>query len=156
MAHDIVLRSPTGFSIQLSTISTGAVISYFNAKLIELVDAINGISRTLTGQYNGIDLPAVAADSISLSTTSLNFTSAGGVDNTITVTSSGGWTASIISDPDNMILSFNSAGDDQNTAWIEADTNPNTTNKTATIRYTCGTATVDLSICEDGTIETCG
>ena len=159
MAHDIELRSSTGFSIRLTSgedLGGGGTISAFNAKLISLISYINGISKTSLSKHNTSLFPTSVPDSISINPTFINFTVSEQTNNTVVVTSSSGWSAAINSDIDGMIQSFTSAGDDQGTISVTVNQNTSDFSRAAVIRLTCGSATTDLSLCQDGNVETCG
>lgn len=120
---------------------------------------------TFNGKYlTTPEEPAPPPDSVSLNPTSYNFGLAGGsTTNVTTVTSSiagtpSGWTAQITSDPNNIIASLDVAlGDSGQSVWMTCITNStqHTTCAFATITVTCGDATEDLTISQDGTVETC-
>jgi len=107
---------------------------------------------------NTIDGHTISNDSISLSSGSIYFDIYGDplVDDWVIVTSSGSWTASIISDDSNMIDSFTSSGVNQDLLYVAVSQNTTIQDcHSATIRVTRGTVYEDLTIYQDGTVLTC-
>jgi len=96
-------------------------------------------------------------DSISLSSNYVSFWQNGSPKNSDpVVTSSDPWTAAVDFDSDNIIDSYTTAGNSQDPCYLSM--NPNWSNDysaTAQITFTCGSASAQLNICEDGTVETC-
>jgi hypothetical protein len=98
------------------------------------------------------------SDSISLDYTYLSYWQNGSQKEgrySVTVTSSGAWTASVLYDYDTMISSYTSSGNNQDNCWLNINWNYNNEVKLAQIEFACGTARAYLSLCEDGNAETC-
>lgn len=120
---------------------------------------------TFNGKYlTTPEEPPIPPDSVSLNPTSYNFGTAGGdTTNVTTVTSSiagvpSGWEATVTSDPNSIIASLDvAAGDSGQSVWMTIITNStqHASCAYATITVTCGTASEDLSISQDGYVETC-
>lgn len=102
--------------------------------------------------YQVIDISQniLVSDSVSCSPTFLNFTALGKAKIT-TVTSSGTWTTSVISDPDNIIFSYTASGTTGQNCTIQLSPNDwSEDTLAATLRFTVGTAVANLTICQDG------
>jgi len=102
--------------------------------------------------------PSGIFGTISLSPTFNNYDENGDgyVQDYVTVTSSGAWTAAIKTDWDNIISSITTSGGNNASAYTNVITNSSSGTKFAIITYTVsGGAHVDLTICQDGTDFTC-
>lgn len=119
------------------------------------IASFNGVSKAAIGSIDGQQFPG---DSISLSAENLYYDTYGiaYADDWVQVTSSGGWTAAILNDPNNILEWFTASGvnGDPLQVFVYANTVIDDCH-TATIRVTKGTAYVDLIIYQDGTVLTC-
>lgn len=69
------------------------------------------------------------------------------------LTSSGAWTATVTSDTDNIIYSYDNAGFGSGTVYVALYKPDKRAARYAQIRYTCGTANVWLDLCIAGTFS---
>lgn len=118
-------------------------------------------------RYNGKMLATIQElppppDAVSLNPTSYHFTTSGGSAGVSVVTSSiagtpSGWSASLTSDVNSIIVTFDSAGNSGDTINVEViiNSSQHIDCANATITVTCGTATADLVIYQDGTVIGC-
>jgi len=119
------------------------------------VASFNGVAKANIGTIDGQSFPA---DSVSLSSPSMFFNTLGEPlpDDWVIVYSSGNWTAAIIDDVFGMINTFTSSGSNNDLLQVTVFINSVIEDcHTATIRVTKGTATVDLTVYQDGTVLTC-
>lgn len=121
------------------------------------VASFNGVAKANIGTIDGQSFPA---DSVSVDPGALYFNIigeiVGGGDNWVVVTSSGSWTASITEDTYGIIDTFTNSGVDQDLLEVFVNTNSVVEDcHFAIIRVTRGTAYVDLTIYQDGTVITC-
>lgn len=119
------------------------------------VASFNGVAKANIGTIDG---EPFAVDSVSLSLPSMFFNTLGEPlpDDWVIVYSSGNWTAAIIDDVSGMINTFTSSGSNNDLLQVTVFINSVIEDcHTATIRVTKGTATVDLTVYQDGTVLTC-
>lgn len=131
------------------------VITNMNSVDEGSIAAFNTITKSAIGYVDGQNFPI---DSISLSTGSLYYETSGLPYDLgyVVVTSSGAWSASILSDPNNIIDDFTTSGSDQGQLAVTVLQNTTITDcHSAVIRVTRGTVYEDLTIYQDGTVLTC-
>lgn len=130
-------------------------IAYINSIDEASIASFDGVAKAAIGTIDGQPFPA---DSVSLSWSSMFFNISGEPlpDDWVIVYSSGNWTAAIIDDVSGMIDTFTAAGSNNDLLQVTVFVNSIIEDcHTATIRVTKGTATVDLTVYQDGTVLTC-
>jgi len=130
-------------------------IASINSIIESAIAYFNGVAKVNIGTIDGEAFPV---DSISLSAGALYYDTYGVayVDDYVTVTSSGNWSASILNDTYNIIDSFTNSGASGDPLYVSLLNNSTITDcHTATITVTKGTASEDLIIYQDGTVLTC-
>lgn len=130
-------------------------IAYINNADESSIASFSGVVKTAIGTIDGEPFPV---DSVSLSSPSMFFNTLGEPlpDDWVIVYSSGNWTAAIIDDVSGMINTFTSSGSNNDLLQVTVFINSVIEDcHTATIRVTKGTATVDLTVYQDGTVLTC-
>lgn len=128
-----------------------------NGKAITGITSFNGKALTEMTSINGLTISS--GDSVSANPLWLNFDWSGTAYDgygRVQVTSSGTWSATSYSDPDFIILGMTASGSSGQYCYIYLGMNMDDWAKLATIRITVGSAHVDIEICQDGTMETCG
>ena len=118
-------------------------------------DKFDGVIVGNGDKYDGV-ATGIASDSVSANPSYLAFYFEGDAYNTAyaTITSSGSWTASIIYN-EGCLISCTPSGGDQDDCFAYVGFNNTEGALIGIIRVVCGSAYVDISVCQDGTVETC-
>lgn len=128
-------------------------ISTINNTSTANMTSMNGVLKASIASINGQTIPLAYA--IYVSNNNLTFLNTGETLY-IDVFATGAWTASVISNVDNIIDSYDASGSgDTYGVQITVIQNIYNNSRQAIIRYTCGTVYVDVNICQDGQLETC-
>jgi len=121
-----------------------------NSTQFDKVGAINGVQESKIGSIGPVSFIVSAPDSVSTDFTSLSFDGAGTWldSDTVTITSSGTWTRSLINTGDGTtwVVALPSTGVNGETCNLTLESGYSGTGRSCILRFTVGTATADVTI----------